>query len=68
MAQLIHPFYKLLVIHSILSSRSVTKIILKYVKEYSQKFPEVKCGEVWGGDGSFVSIKKFHQATEIMKF
>ena len=30
MAQLIHPFYKLLVIHSILSSRSVTKIILKY--------------------------------------
>ena len=46
----------------------LTKIILKYVKEYSQKFPEVKCVEVWGGDGSFVSIKKFHQATEIMKF
>ena len=48
----------------------LTKIILKYVKEYSQKFPEVKCGEVWGGDGSFVSIKKIssgHRNNEILK-
>ena len=38
------------------------------LKIIHKKFPEVKCGEVWGGEGSFVSIKKFHQATEIMKF